>query len=296
MRIDRLLISAMLIGLSCNSTKSKNPDALTPYTLVANSLFSLPNTADEASGLDYSDSSFFVHNDSGGAPLIYQIDTRGEDIKTWIVPGAQNIDWECLDIQDSLVTVGDVGNNNGNRTDLSIYQIDMRSPDAPAEVFTYAYKNQKSYDYPKLSTPYDCEALFSVAGEYYTISKNWETQKSSLYNIKPETDQVLKREEVHDFGILVTGADYLPERKLLVCSGYMDWENYIILFIESTPRRFFTKKPILIKLKNFKNAQVEGVCFMGPETIALCSEKTEKFAQQIWTLKIADILAFQDQK
>lgn len=78
----------------------------------------------ETSGLICFNELFWTHNDSGGRPEIYGLDTQKGKIKaTVIVSNASNVDWEEIAQDDQYVYVGDFGNNRGVRRDLCIYKI-----------------------------------------------------------------------------------------------------------------------------------------------------------------------------
>lgn len=104
---------------------------------VVDSLFSQPKTAgvlqnsriDEASGLvaswDYPNL-LYTHNDSGGEPHLYLLDSTGKDKGVIKLKGVQNRDWEDIAIGPgpeagkSYVYVGEIGDNNGKYETISL--------------------------------------------------------------------------------------------------------------------------------------------------------------------------------
>ena len=75
----------------------------------------------ESSGLVASrtnSGAYWTHNDSGGGPFIYALDTNGETLGTFRVNGATNRDWEDIAAGPgpqhgrSYLYIGDIGDND----------------------------------------------------------------------------------------------------------------------------------------------------------------------------------------
>lgn len=70
------------------------------YCLFAQSISlrkvtTLPSIVQETSGIETTNPVYiWTHNDSGGEPELYKIDTFGTLIKTIVIKNAQNTDWE----------------------------------------------------------------------------------------------------------------------------------------------------------------------------------------------------------
>ncbi|WP_240743145.1 hypothetical protein, partial [Ilyomonas limi] len=79
----------------------------------------------ETSGLLWWNNQVWTHNDSGGEPALYAVDSStGKIIRKVTVSNATNIDWEDLAQDDNYIYIGDFGNNaQGNRNDLKIYKV-----------------------------------------------------------------------------------------------------------------------------------------------------------------------------
>jgi len=74
---------------------------------------------------------FWTHNDGGGAKkqVLYAITREGKSIAEFRVAGALLQDWEDIAIDgDHHLFIGDVGNNDGKREQLAVYQIDEPDP------------------------------------------------------------------------------------------------------------------------------------------------------------------------
>src|SRR5690349_7001177 len=105
----------------------------------------------ESSGLIWWNNQVWTHNDSGGEPAIYAIDTAtGNIIKKVTIANATNVDWEDIAQDSTYIYIGDFGNNaNGNRQDLKIYRVkkaDVKSKTSvKAAIINYTYNDQTSF-------------------------------------------------------------------------------------------------------------------------------------------------------
>ncbi|MEO0404649.1 MAG: hypothetical protein AAF193_07235 [Bacteroidota bacterium] len=80
----------------------------------------------ESSGISIINNRCWSFNDSGGEPILYEVDTlTGQVIHQTVLANAQNIDWEAMAYSENEVFVGDIGNNQGSRQDLKIYRFPM---------------------------------------------------------------------------------------------------------------------------------------------------------------------------
>lgn len=106
---------------------------------ITDSLYSAPMalgtldeaSIDEASGLAASRLHPFLlytHNDSGGEPEVYMIDTLGKYQGKIKLDGVRNQDWEDISIgpgkeaEESYIYVADIGDNNAKRDKVQIYR------------------------------------------------------------------------------------------------------------------------------------------------------------------------------
>ena len=86
---------------------------------------------DEASGLVSSrthEGILYTHNDSGGDPHVYILDTLGEDRGKIILSGVKNRDWEDIaigpgpDPKLNYIYVGEIGDNNAVHHQIKIFR------------------------------------------------------------------------------------------------------------------------------------------------------------------------------
>jgi hypothetical protein len=85
--------------------------------------------ATELSGLALARSgTLWTHNDSGDAPRVFALDRRGHLQREVAVAGAEAIDWEDIAARGRTLYVGDIGDNQLQRPNVTVY----RFPEPPA--------------------------------------------------------------------------------------------------------------------------------------------------------------------
>lgn len=140
---------------------------------------SMPNSLQETSGLYVqTPDTVWSHNDSGGEPRIYQVDTFGNKIKKIEVVGGTNVDWEDLthDAAGNLY-IGDFGNNFNNRMDLRIYKminpVNVPGEQVLAEAIQFVYEDQTEFPPPLHSLYFDCEAMIAKGDSLFLFTKDY---------------------------------------------------------------------------------------------------------------------------
>jgi len=124
----------------------------------------------------------YVHNDSGGEPEIYILDTLGTFLGTLRLEGVKNRDWEDLAMgpgpidDQTYLYIGDIGDNFGNAEELIIYRIP--EPDSLENIIT-ATPEIIRLTYP--DGPKDAETLLvdPISGDLFVLTKR--EAKNTLY-------------------------------------------------------------------------------------------------------------------
>ena len=140
----------------------------------------------ETSGLLLWQGSLLSHNDSDDNNLYVLDSTSGDILVTFPINGMDPTDWESLTQDDFYFYFGDFGNNaNGNRQDLKIYRVARNaiSADNPViNTIAFSYENQSDFSGSgSNNTDFDCEAMFVKGDSIYLVTKQWFSQKTSIY-------------------------------------------------------------------------------------------------------------------
>lgn len=282
-RFIQYLLLIFVLGCSQKplTTSENNFDSIN-LLMSPTEAFLLPNNIKESSGLDYFENHFITVNDSGGEAEVYFVNEQGELVETMKINNQNNVDWEDITVFRDQIIVGEMGNNLGNRKNLRLISV---ANDMVVE-YPFSFQNQTKYMYFIGQTPFDCESVFAMDESLWLLTKDWKNLSTTLYQVQQtEEDQDLKPLKTIWPNVLITGADYSSEKQLLVCSGYNNFKNYLLLFPNFSSHSLFESTAIKIQLKGLSNAQVEGVCFKNNE-IYFSTEQTKVFQQQVWKLDL----------
>jgi len=218
------------------------PGTSASLPLVAN----LPASMEEVSGLAYTSSGLWTHNDASNANEIYELDTlTGAVLHTALVIG-NNEDWEDLAESEDHIFLGDVGNNAGNRTDLKIYRLnksELGNNIMNTEIIEYSYSDQTDFSENWNNNDYDCEAFFYHNDSLHLFTKNWVDNQTRHYvmSAEPGTHVAQLRETFNVTG-LITGAD-INDEGTIVLLGYTEVGfNFIWILFDYTDFHYFSFK------------------------------------------------------
>ncbi len=230
----------------------------------------LPKKIRETSGLATIDGQFLTFNDSGGKASLYEINPDGTGLKKHTIKETINRDWEDIAQDSTYFYISDVGNNSGNRKDLTIYivQHDFILKDS----IKISYANQEKFKKRK-KHKYDAEALMVYGDSLLLFSKNRKSYKTQLYVFpKKAGEYVLHKRKTFDVNALITGGDYDPKTKKIVLTGYLpDYTQYIF-----KAENFSLNKLEEVQIERyqlpFENAQVEAAKILNNGSVWISSE------------------------
>lgn len=289
--MKKSLVAITLFLLAWTPAKAQSQGRFTPV-FAPKVKAELPAEVNETSGLFYYNGRLWTHNDSGGKPILYGIDTVDFNVVQKItLANAENKDWEDVCTDGVNVFVGDFGNNKGARNNLKIHVFPLSSipeqGDATVKVETISFSFGDQTDFGKRKVhDFDCEAIFATERSLYLLSKGWETGTTRLYRL-PKTPGKHVAEVVNGFDSqgLVTGADYDRETSTLVVVGYVKslWKPFIYLVFDfddagvKLPHHRF-------ELPSLLGCQTEGVCFVGNGKCYVSAETSKAFSARVFEL------------
>jgi hypothetical protein len=269
--------------LFCSSVWSQQT-----FTIV-----SLDNSLNESSGLVFLNQKIITHNDSQGAPALYEMDSlTGQKSRTVVIANTNNTDWEDIAYDDNYIYIGDFGNNAGNRTDLKIYRINQieywNTPNDTvfADTIQFSYAAQSDFTAQQNATNWDCEAMTIIGDSIYLFSKNWINQKTYVYTFPKSLGNysITAKDSLPVQG-LITSADFNTISNRLVLTGNtpfspfiveMDWNN-------STPISQLNMNRYSISVNN--SIQVEAITHISENEYYLTSEYFSGNSAELMRLK-----------
>ena len=295
-----LILSVLIIFMSCTSnskrtnTKPDLPENTTSLKLNPHPFIpKLPDELRENSGLIYYDGLIWTINDSGGENKIYGFDFKGKIQKEIEIKGAENIDWEDIAQDEKCIYVGDFGNNYGMRENLKIYRVQKKDigkkskQKVDAKEIEFQYQDQKDFSFQHHTTPYDCEAITELNNSLYLFTKNWKNRTTSVYKLPAKRGKykVFSIDSLNVTG-LITGADISPDKTKLVLLGYKNFKPILWLFTDIKSDDLFSGTRTFIEMDSINQAQTEGICFLGNDSLLISCEENNYFNHQVFLFNL----------
>ncbi|SNS93720.1 hypothetical protein SAMN05421640_1694 [Ekhidna lutea] len=178
----------------------------------------------EASGLDQSYTNpgyFWTHNDSGGEPKLYLIDTKGHIQMEVELEGVANMDWEeIVTVQDgdkSYIYVAEIGDNKAVRDDISIIRLEEPKKIHNA-VLTIKNENLTIMPLQYAEGARDAEALMfdRVSEEFVLITKREENSLIYSFPFQPGSERITIKSKGTIPTRLFTAADMNEQGEILL--------------------------------------------------------------------------------
>jgi hypothetical protein len=230
---------------------------------------------------------FWVHNDSGNAPLLFAVGRDGRIVRRFRL-AFPNLDWEDIAIDDQgHLYLGDIGNNAGLLRVRTIYRIDEPDPTSPKggggdrDVPLPATRTVP-YLLPP-SNRFDAEGLVYDRGTAILVAKYLDHREAELFAVTvdpppagPAHTPVRPIGRLPGFTEPATGADLSEDGTLLaVCS-------YAVTRVYRRERRdeAATWKPMAEV--RYATLPIEGITWHGRDLILAAEE-----AQGLYRLREA---------
>lgn len=226
----------------------------------------------------------WTHNDSGHMPIIYALDDKGKDLRTFHLEDIQSNDWEDMDAFEyqgnHYLLIADTGDNLKFRWNYQITVINepslhknslkKHSAISPAWSFTFKYENNKSYDV-------ESAAVDSVREKIVLLSKH--TSHAYLFELPlnpPDNGQIpvaVKVAQLHDI-VKPTALDISADGTLMSINTY------------ARIHRFYRDKPenswrYEHSLKYKKLFQPEAMCLRNDEKHYFVSSEKKPYLLKV---------------
>ena len=298
-----LALLLLIFAISCQSQKKNTIvkveiDQASELKKLAPKEFisALPSELSENSGIIIYDNLIWTINDSGGKNVLYGFNFKGEIEKEIEIKDAPNRDWEDITQDKKHIYVGDFGNNSGMRKDQTIYKIKKKDiskkqkQKVKSKKIEFDYANQIYFMYQGQRTPFDCEALVEFNDSLYVFTKDWSDRTTTVYKM-PTKKGEYKIDPIAQFNVdgLITGADISPDKSKLVLAGYKDYKPILWIFSDFKSNNFFEGKQMHFEMDAIFDAQTEGVCFLGNDSLLISCEQTSSFKHQLFLIDLTTL-------
>lgn len=247
---------------------------------------SLPSACNETSGLLFVNDTIFSINDSGNQPKIQAINpVNGQLLAEWQFSNAQNTDWEALTLSDSLIYIGDIGNNMGNRSTYNIFSFSRQlltpqSNTINVEKHIFKLVNQPAGNLAPNAHDYDAEAMIYWQDSLHILSKNWQNLWTRHYVLPTNWQDTLVVQPRDSFYVngLVTDAVFDATTNEALLLGYKKETTGLytsfMYRLTGIDQGLFAGNFQRIELgSTLTLAQTEGICVSGPQAGYISGEQ-----------------------
>lgn len=286
----RVLVLSAFLVLSCNPKAQDSPksDALSVE-------FALPKKLKEVSGIALSKdkNTIWAIEDQGNKNVIYGLDRQGKQIADVLVENAENHDWEDItaDAQGNMY-IGDFGNNDNDRQDLSILKVDLKEASQKAakvtQTTTFHYEGQTEFPPKKSHWLYDCEAFVEKDGYFYLFTKNRSKGFDGTFLVFQVPNKAGDCEAKLVAKLKLQGG----YSDAAITSAAINSRNQIILLTHKNIymlSTFFDKNfetAVIQKTPLNHNSQKEAVVFLDDKTLLIADEKDGKEGGNVYKFSL----------
>ncbi len=257
--------------------------------------FSLPKKLKEVSGIALSQDqkTIWAIEDAGNKNVVYGLNRQGELTTDVLVENAENNDWEDI-TKDAAgnIYIGDFGNNENDRQNLSILKLDLKTDSQKStkviQTTKFHYEGQTEFPPKKSNLLYDCEAFVEKDGNFYLFTKN----RSKGFDGTFLVFQIPNKEgefEAKLVGKLKLEGGYTDAA---ITSATINSKNQIVLLNHKninvlsgfTANDFSSAKIQKIPLNH--NSQKEAVVFVDDKTLLIADEKDKKTGGNVYQFSL----------
>ncbi len=217
------------------------------------------------------DGVFWLHNDSGGEPRLFAIDSNGVTLASCLLDGAVNRDWEDIASVTlegiSWLYVGDIGDNDRKYGSVTVYRI--REPVVHAtsrDSMLSGTPERAVFRYPDGSR--DCEALMVDPrdGSVVLVEKSGDT--TGVYAAQWPADggeaflqrvAAFRPPVAYSFARQITAADMHPTSRSVVLRTYTALLEYRIPQSRPTSVMFDSANVVILSTPGL--LQTEAACY-----------------------------------
>lgn len=274
-RVCSVLMLGVLAGCAAEGAPAV---AQTVPCRVAQALVQLPGAVPETSGVAVSRlrrGVFWTHNDSGGEAEIYGVDPLGQLLGFVEVAGAENEDWEDIEVgpcgDGACLYIADIGDNGDDRDEIVVYRMPEPTPaqatTAPGARFVGEYPDGAQ----------DAEAFFVLPPDrMFIVTKGTETP-IGLYRFPEgaEPEEVVELERIRSLSAgpvpltdRVTGASATADGSQVA----LRTRTSLLIYDAEALVSGADVTPMNIALSFLGEPQGEGIAFGPDGAIVLTSE------------------------
>jgi hypothetical protein len=287
----RIFVLSAFALLSCNP-KTQDP----PGHDDLETAFPLPKKLKEVSGMALSKDKkvIWAIEDQGNKNVVYGIDLQGKQMADVQVSNAENHDWEDITADpEGNIYIGDFGNNDNDRQDLSILKLDLKDASqtstAVTQITKFHYEGQTEFPPKKSNWLYDCEAFVEMDGNFYLFTKNRSKGFDGTFlvfqvpnkegDFEAKLIGKLKLQGAYSDAAITSAAINSTKDKIVL----LNHKNIQVL-TGFTANDFSQTKIQTISLNH--NSQKEAIVFLDDQTLLIADEKDKKTGGNVYRFSL----------
>lgn len=247
-----------------------------------------PSVINECSGLIKIGDKIISMNDGSTHTLLQEIDPlTAALISTITVDNTSNIDWEALQYEDGNIYIADIGNNEGDRENLSLYTIPYQEgiEISCMDTINFIWPDQTDFNTTNFHS-YDCESMLIEDQKAIFFSKNRNDFKTNVYRLDLNTESIIKGESI-SIGGLATDAAKDPSGDVILLSYFSLNGNTFankINILEKSNGLYSLKKSIPIS----ETTQIEAIVHIQDHKYLLGAESESNEGGYLYSLDISE--------
>ena len=275
-------VTAGILFSACSPVSSNDADDLPA------SHFGLPVVIGTIKSTDITESSgiaasrcqsgiLWTHNDSGDDAFIFAINLKGDNLGTWKIPNAHNIDWEDIAAYKDksgkcFLYIGEIGDNKAKRDEHAIYRVGepivTPAGSASTRQSPLAAENASviRFSYPERNSDAETLMVDPKSGDIYVVTKHF-SGPAGVFRLKPVFDRgdIVKAEKIAELSVpgipngFLTGGDISPDGRHVIICDYTQAYEYTLPKGSANLTDIWKQPPEIVNRGELK--QGEAVCY-----------------------------------
>jgi hypothetical protein len=257
----------------------------------------LPKQLKEISGTVKDGDVLWAITDASGS--IYKLDLQGRVLQELKLTGLRLNDVEAVAVDRKYLYIGDIGDNDGTRTDRVIVRIPKSSlskgrTSVTGEEIRFTFPDEGTVK-KKKSNNYDCEAMISYGDSLFVFTKQREDMGTNLYVLSKTPGKHQARDLGHfKTKGLVTDASVNDRGNEISLIGYDEGHRrpFVYTFSDFNGNNFFSGKHKRYELTHKTNLdwQVESISYRDADSYFISCEKTKDVPNTLYVVPKADLI------
>ncbi|MEO6655533.1 MAG: hypothetical protein ABIO36_05580 [Pyrinomonadaceae bacterium] len=269
----------------------------------AESSYGQPNVVGTIKSADITESSglaaspcqnnvFWTHNDSGDDAFIFAINASGDNLGTWKIPNAQNIDWEDIAANKDqsgkcFIYIGEIGDNKSKRHEHAVYRVPEplilpeNADTTRQNPLLSADPDVIRFSYPDYDQDAETLMVHPKTGEIYVITKRV-SGPAAVYRLKPDfnNEQPQTAQLIAAISVpavpngFLTGGDISPDGRRVIICDYTQAYEFVLRDNSQSFDEIWKQTPEPIDLGKRKIG--ESVCYSVDATSIFATSEGNK--------------------